>query len=160
MEKCKEYLVILIDSLKKKIEVLDSISLLNNLQASIIKEDKFDAEAFDETVDKKESLINKLNILDVGFESVYDRIKEEITSNLTLYKEEIKQLKELIATISDLTIKVQAEEARNKEAFTIRKEIITREIKSSKATNLVAAKYYNTMSNTGFVDPQFLDKKK
>ena len=49
------YLSILEDSLKKKLAVLEQIDEVSDVQTALLKEETFDLERFDATVDEKES---------------------------------------------------------------------------------------------------------
>jgi len=45
-------------------------------------------------VNRKAALIEKLEQLDTGFESLYDKVKEELESNRDIHKEQIRQMQE------------------------------------------------------------------
>ena len=104
----------LIESLEKKIAVLDEICEKDKEQEALLKDEGFSFEAFDKIVEEKSVLIFKLNKLDEGFDSVYAEVKEELNKNLVLYKKEIERMQSLISDITDRSTKIQAEEARNK----------------------------------------------
>jgi DNA gyrase/topoisomerase IV subunit A len=152
--------MILKDSLLKKKAVLDKISEQNKLQTDIAKAEKFDADAFGRTLDEKEKLIAEINTLDNGFQSVYDRVKEELHLHKESYSSEIAELKQLIAAITEKSMDVEAEEKRNRELIMNRKITIKKEIATARVTNRTAANYYKTMSKLNVVDAQFLDAKK
>ena len=62
------YLSILEDSLKKKLAVLEQIDEVSDVQTALLKEETFDLERFDATVDEKDAFIKQLSELDDGFE--------------------------------------------------------------------------------------------
>lgn len=111
------YITAMIDSLNKKIDVLNEIHVKNEEQLKLAKAVPFSLEDFDKNAEKKTVLIYKLNKLDEGFDLVYGKIKDELKSNKDAYKDEIRTMQELIGKITDLSVKIQAEEARNKSAM-------------------------------------------
>ena len=84
------------------------------MQTEILKKETFDMEAFDRTVDEKDAFVTELIKLDEGFESLYDRIKEEFARDKSSYAGQIKHLQKLISEITDKNVSIQAEESRNK----------------------------------------------
>jgi len=153
------YLGILEDSLQKKVAVLDEIAEQNLKQEDLLKQDKLDIEAFDGIVDKKDELIQKLLKLDEGFETLYDRVREQLQANQDSYKSQIARMQQLIKQITDKNVSIQAQETRNKKMvedyFAKEKSSIRVGRQASKA----AYDYYKNMSNTRQVPPQFLDQK-
>lgn len=111
------YVNALIESLEKKLEVLGEIHRLDEEQLKIIKEEPFSFDKFDKSTEEKGVLIFRLNNLDSGFEKIYARVKPELTDNKSAYTAEIKKMQDLIAKITDQSVAVQAEEARNKAAL-------------------------------------------
>ena len=111
------YVTALIESLEKKIKVLNDIHLKDEEQLGIAKKEPFSYDEFDKNSEEKGILIYKLEKLDEGFELVYDNVKEELSKNKDAYKAEIKRMQELISEITSLSTKIQAEEVRNKKAM-------------------------------------------
>lgn len=151
---------ILAQSLEKKSQVLDKIIEQGNLQEAILKQDKFDMDAFDKSIDEQNRLIEELDKLDRGFESLYDRIREELLAHKEKYTVEIKRMKELIQQITDKVVIVNAAELRNKRMAEnqFKKEKIA--IQQSVSKSKVARDYYNSMNKLNCVAPQFYDSKK
>lgn len=151
---------ILAQSLEKKSQVLDKIIEQGNLQETILKQDKFDMDAFDKSIDEQNRLIEELDKLDRGFESLYDRIREELLAHKEKYSAEIKRMKELIQQITDKVVIVNAAELRNKRMAEnqFKKEKIA--IQQSVSKSKVARDYYNSMNKLNCVAPQFYDSKK
>lgn len=153
------YLNILRESLEKKLEVLGHIEEISRVQAEILKKETLDMEAFDRTVDEKDSFVTELIKLDEGFEALYDRIKEELAGNKSSYAVQIKHLQDLITKITDKNVSIQAEENRNKAMlerhFAKERQGLGKVRKSSNA----AYGYYKNMSGKQ-ADSVFLDKKK
>lgn len=162
MEDSRQYLQIMIDSLRNKIEVLNAIAEQNKKQTELLKVEPFDWDAFDVCVDHKTRLIDRLDLLDDGFESMYNHIKDSLESkeSKSLYRDEIVKLKELIASITDLSVSIQASESRNKQSL---ENVIKQQrgqIKSQRTSSRAAMDYYKAMSQTGVIAAQFYDNKK
>lgn len=153
------YIGILKDSLLKKLNILENISKINLEQGKIIKENKFDFEKFDMTIQEKNILIEELKALDNGFQKVYDRVKNVLMEDKESYRDQINEMKILVKKVMDRSIDVETEELRNKESFSKRTEILKKEVKIAKASNKVATDYYKNMNKTSVVESQFLDWK-
>ena len=110
------YLSVLEDSLKKKLQILDELTDYTTQQQELLKVEELDYEAFDRLVDQKEPLIEKIMELDQGFETVYDRIKEQLLGNKEQYAAQIRALQSLIGELTDKSVKLQTMEQRNKSA--------------------------------------------
>ena len=108
------YLSVLEDSLKKKLQILDELTDYTMQQQELLKVEELDYEAFDRLVDQKEPLIQKIMELDQGFETVYDRIKEQLLGNKEQYAAQIRALQSLIGELTDKSVKLQTMEQRNK----------------------------------------------
>lgn len=152
-------LTILSESLDKKIEVLNEIQEYNLKQEAAFKSGIAKLEDFDEAVEEKDKLIEKLSRLDDGFESLYQRVAEELKDNRQKYASIIKEMQEKIKVVTELSVSIQAQEARNKklveEYFAKEREGIRRGRQNSRA----ALDYYKSMANPGYVPPQFMDSK-
>ena len=85
----ESYVAVLEDSLKKKVDILRQLQLLCQEQSDILDDEDMTPEMFEENVKRKGVLISKLEGLDQGFEQLYARVKEEISSNREQYKERI-----------------------------------------------------------------------
>lgn len=153
------YLKILEDSLLKKIRVLDDIAAYNEEQRKIFSEGNADIDKFDEYMDKKEELINALSRLDEGFETLYERVAEQLKDNKVLYARQIKRLQQLVKEITDKSVSIQAQEARNK---TLIEEYFAKErlnLRNNRRTSKAAYDYYKSMSGISSAQPQFMDSK-
>ncbi|MGN0364322.1 MAG: flagellar protein FliT [Suilimivivens sp.] len=154
------YLNILEDSLKKKIEILERIDEVNQVQSNFLKGEQTDLEAFDKCVDEKDVYIKELEKLDEGFDTLYEKIKQELLGDRDKYADQIKRLQKLITEITDKSVSIQAQERRNKalveKYFTDQRKELGQARKSSKA----AYDYYQNMSKSNTAPPQFMDTKK
>lgn len=111
------YVTALVESLEKKNKVLDEILEKNKEQKELLSEDPFSFEKFDKNTEEKGVLIYRLNQLDEGFESLYEKVKAELDMYKDSYADKIRRMQELIREITDKSTSIQAEEARNKAAL-------------------------------------------
>ena len=95
------YLSILEDSLKKKLAVLEQIDEVSDVQTALLKEETFDLERFDATVDEKDAFIKQLSELDDGFETLYEKVREELLKDRRQYEQQIGRMQKLIGQITD-----------------------------------------------------------
>jgi hypothetical protein len=154
------YIQLLTEVLQKKIEVFHKLLDLTLRQENIIGAEPFTEDEFLQTISKKETQINDLSKLDSGFEKLYNSVKEELSLNKDKYKNEISLLKDQISAITELSVKIQATEKRNKtklEAVLARKR---KDIKTARISSQTATNYYKTMANQHEAQSFFYDKKK
>ncbi|MBR2401183.1 MAG: hypothetical protein IKB01_00235 [Lachnospiraceae bacterium] len=159
MAELKQYLSVLAEGLQKKNRILNKILQLNAEQANVIKKESLMQE-FDALVEEKGKWIEELNRVDQGFQSVYNRIRRELSEQKDMYKAEIATLQKLIQEMTDLSVKIETTEQKNKLAveqyFRNQRQAIGNNKKSLKAAN----DYYKSMSRVNYVDPQLMDQKK
>lgn len=148
------------ESLDKKIQILDEIIDINKNQEAVLKAEDINYDDFERAIALKEKYIDELNRLDSGFQAVYDRIKESLNENRHMYAEEIRLMQGKIRLITEKSMDIQSQEARNKEVFQGKIHYAKKEIKTAKTANKVAANYYQSMNRLNVVDSQFLDTKK
>ena len=86
------YLQIMIESLEKKIVVLDHIMELNVRQAELSSHQPMDMEAYDKTMDEKGTLIDEINKLDDGFTSTYKLVKNTVQQEPEKYREKVLEM--------------------------------------------------------------------
>ena len=154
------YLQILIESLEKKIIVLDQITELDKKQAEISAHQPMDMEAYDEVVEAKDKLVDEINKLDDGFSSTYELIGDEVKNHPQQYREQVQKLQELIRAAVDKGVTIEAQEKRNKAALDTVFRMKRQEIRQMKVSTSAASKYYKNMSRINNIDPQLMDKKK
>ncbi len=159
MDTLNGYIDVIIDGLHKKNEVLDEIIIMNGKQKEILSAEEFDMDLLEGNLEKKAELVEKLNHLDDGFTSVYDRIKEELPKHKEECADRIAVMKELISQITDKTVKIQSDEARNKaiaEQFFSKSK---REAGNARRSSTMANNYYKSMRQIDS-SPQFFDRQK
>lgn len=151
---------ILLQSLEKKVQLLDKMIQQNSVQEDILKQDDLDIDTFDEAINKQGEYIEELDRLDQGFETVYDRVRNELLQDKSRYRTEIARMQELIQKITDKIVTVNAGNMRNKVLAEnqFRKKRVS--IGTGASKNKAARNYYNSMNNLNYVSPQFYDSKK
>lgn len=154
------YLQIMIESLEKKIVVLDQVMELNARQAEVSAHQPMDMEAYDTTMEEKGKLIDEINKLDDGFSSTYELVKDEVQKNPETYRTKVLEMQELIRIAVEKGVTIEAQEKRNRSALETVFRMKRQEIKQLKVSNTAALKYYKSMSRINEVDPQLMDKKK
>ena len=153
------YLMIMVESLTKKIEILEKLLEYTKKQEMLLEEEEFRMEEFSKILDKKGELIDVLNTMDQGFEQVYERMEEEIKGKKEEHAHEILLMQQRIKNITDLSIKLQELEYKNKEKVEMQFSQKKNEIKTFRQSKDNVNKYYRVMSKTQVVDSAFLDKK-
>lgn len=155
----ENHLNILSESLDKKIAVLEDIQAYNLKQEKAFSQETPDMDTFDEALEEKEDLIQRLEKLDEGFELLYERIAEQLKENRSAYASQIKELQAKIQKVTDMSATIQAQEARNKklieEYFAKAKAGVKQNRQGSKA----AYDYYRNMSGVAYNLPQSMDIK-
>lgn len=154
------YITALIESLEKKIAVLEEIHEKDEQQLKIAKTVPFSYEEFDKNSEEKGVLIYKINKLDEGFELVYEKVKEELNLNKASYKEEIKKMQELITKVTDLSTQIQAEEVRNKSAMETAFRNEKERLKTNRSGIKAVRSYTQTMRNGSGGYSGLMDAKK
>lgn len=153
-------LTILSESLDKKLEVLRKIQEYNRRQEEVFSAEKVDMSLFDDAVEEKQRLIDEVVRLDDGFEIMYEKLARELEGNRQRYAAQIRELQEKVAKVTELSVSVQAQEARNKKLiesyFAKERSNIGQRRKSARS----AFDYYKSMSSTGYTQPQMYDSKK
>ncbi len=110
----KSQLTILQESLAAKRQVLLQIQEYNRKQEAVFTAEEVDMSLFDEAIEEKGRLIQQLTQLDDGFETMYQKLAQELENNREKYADQIKVLQQQIKEITDMGISIQAQEARNK----------------------------------------------
>jgi len=152
------YLQVMIDSLDKKIDILERIQKLNEEQSDILKAADFTEEKFMDNAEKKSGCIEEIDKLDEGFQSLYNRVKQELEQNKSSYKDQIETLKVKIKVVTELGVGIEAQEKRNRSLAEKKFNSIRQEIENAKRSATMAKTYYQSMNKLSF-EPQFMDTK-
>ncbi|MBR1476930.1 MAG: hypothetical protein IJ608_03090 [Lachnospiraceae bacterium] len=153
------YLKILEESLLKKMSVLDEISEYNAKQAKIFTEGVAELSEFDKYVDDKEVLITRLEQLDEGFDSLYSNVAKELEGKKEEYKPQIQRLQELIRAVTDKSVSVQAEEARNKKLIEDYFDKERKKLGENRKNSKAAYNFYKTMTAQSEIPSGIYDSK-
>ena len=145
-----EYMQMLADSMVKKAELLTQLIDKTNTQKEVVSAPEVDWDAFDNIVEEKGNLIEELAKLDDGFETLYERIKEELSVNKAAYKTEIAAMQVMIKEVTDKSTELHAMEHRNKSLIE----------QQSKMGSKGAMEYYQRMNNLKNMDSHLMDKKR
>ncbi|MBE5889102.1 MAG: flagellar protein FlgN [Lachnospiraceae bacterium] len=154
------YVDIMIQSLKKKIKVLEEIKRVNVVQKELLENDRADVDDFDVTVEAKSKLIEQMEQLDSGFDKLFERVREELQANKPAYTNQIKEMQTCIRKITDLSMEIQSQEAKNKDLMTQKFVSVRQKAKVVRTNSKAASQYYKNMMQLNVVDPQFMDNKK
>lgn len=153
-------LQILIESLEKKCAVLESILSDSKEQEVLTKAEEFDVERFDLLVEHKDELLKCMDDLDLGFDSLFSKVKDELLANTKSYTTEIKKMQNLITATVDFGAQISATEMRTKDelsnSINRQRQILSKRRVSSKSV----MDYYKTSNQLNNLQPFFLDQKK
>lgn len=155
-----DYISIMVQSLQKKLEVLNGIIEKNVEQRQILEQEELDTDAFEQNIKLKSDLVDQIEFLDDGFEELYGRVKSVIETEKQEHKKEIQLMKRLITEITEKSVTIQSQEARNRKLVEQRFSQERKKVRSMRNTSTVANQYYKNMSKLNVVDAQFMDKKK
>ncbi len=157
------YVKILIDSLKDKNELLDEVAAEDASQAEILRSEEPDLEALQKSQERIGELAVRLDKLNEGFESVYDRVRGDLQGDKDKYRDEILLMQELITDITGKAVKIEAEQNRNKaaaeRAFKNKRSSLKDQRNAVQKINMYANQMHNVIPK-GQMDAAFLDKKK
>lgn len=153
------YIQMMTDSLEMKKETLTRIASLSEEQSSILDAQEFDGDAFQRNIDDKAELIERLVKLDEGFNGLFSRVKAVLDGHKQEYSKEIARIKELIKAVTELSVKVQAQEARNKTLAQSTFSRMKKEVENAKRSTKAVNTYYQNMNKLSY-EPQLMDKKK
>ena len=158
----EDYIQIMIESLKKKSELLDKLIRKNEAQHECIDGKEYgdvDWDAFNLLVAEKQTAIDRIVKMDEGFQSLYDRVKEQLGEDKDKYADKIREIQQLITKITEQGIKISTGEERNRKiiekVFGNRKN----EIKRTRNSLKVANSYAQTMSGDFGMDFSSHDTK-
>ena len=157
----QSYLDMMEESLDQKIEILEKASENNNMYKVILESDgNLDVNAIQQSLDEKSIIIDRINELNNGFTALFGRVEQELENNKEMYKDQIRSMQDKIRRISDLSASIEVQEERNKK---LTEKYLGNEhgrLKNNKLSAGAAYSYYETMSKSRIITPQFYDKKK
>ncbi len=133
-------LSILQESLTAKRQVLLEIQEYNRKQEAVFTAEEVDISLFDEAIEEKGRLIDRLTQLDDGFDVMYQKLARELENSRERYADQIRAIQQQIKEITDLGVSIQAQEARNKSLV---EKFFSRERKGMRTSLRNSAKAYN-----------------
>jgi galactose-1-phosphate uridylyltransferase len=148
------------ESLEKKIEILDAILDANELKREVLTNPMATPDDLEATYNRKDELISVMEALDNGFETMYKRVRKELSENREIYADEIKKMQELISEISDRSASIRAGELRNKELATRKFSDLKGKINKVKKSRSAMNSYYQASKISTFEDASILDSRK
>ena len=143
----------------KKLRVLEQLEVCNQKQEAALNKEPVSLEEFDGLTEEKGELLEQLQRLDKGFEQLYERVKDQLEMNKDAHLTEISNMKELIRRITEKSMSLQAQEARNK---TLVEKFFAKErehLKQGRLGSKAAMNYYSNMNRMGVNTPQVIDEK-
>ena len=155
----EDYIRMLMESLEKKISLLDKITVLNEQQRRYFESSSTMPDELFANIEAKGKLVDQIVALDEGFEGLYKRVEQELSEHRADYKEEIRSMQGSIRKITDLAAKVETQEQRNRtlaSRFYSGKKSQTRQVRKGTAA---VNRYYQGMMNQGVMSARFMDSK-
>lgn len=154
------YISVMKDSLQEKCEVLKEILALTQKQEQILNRLADSTDDFDTVLDEKGRLIKRMQELDNGFNSLFQKAGNAIKQNKQYYKPQIMEMQNAIRVITDYSVQIQALESKNKSKFESFVTAKRKEIRDFKVSNKTANSYYKNMANQHHQwQSYFMDKK-
>ena len=153
----ENYVDIMLQSLKKKVTVLNQIIELNRQQKILLDDPNLPPESLEQNLSDKDQMIRKLNELDEGFEELYNRVKDELQAQRAQYVSQISQMQDLIKEIT----MIQTQELRNKEKAMQKFSGIREQVKGVRNSQKVVKQYYqNMMKQNSYTGASVVDNRK
>lgn len=154
------YIRMMLDVLSKKEVHLTKLLELTTEQEALLKEEEFKEAEFAILIEKKSGHLRKIDEVDSGFQSIYNRVAEEMQENKDAYKEQILEMQGLITRVTDLGVKLSALETKNKAALEAKLKDKKQGIRQFKVSKQTANTYYKNMLGMQTGASYFMDQKK
>lgn len=154
------YVAMLKDVLLQKKKVTEEILWVTLEQETALAPELEDMERFDALMEKKEPLLAKLEQLDEGFSDIYTKVQATLNGQKEVYKQEVLTMQQLITEITDISVKIQALEERNRKMFETYLLGRKQQFKAARKNSRTADAYSKTMTGAPQGESVFLDKRK
>ncbi len=158
-----DYIQIMIESLTKKSEILERLIEKNEEQHKCVDGkgyDEIDWDSFNLIVAQKLMYIDRIIKMDEGFQSLYDRVKEQLGADKDKYADRIREIQALIEKVTGQGVKISTGEERNRKIIEKVLGSKKKEIKRTRNSLKVASSYAQTMSGDFGMDFSSQDIKK
>lgn len=159
MEEAAQYIDMMVASLQKKIGLLDSIIEMNKKVAVLAGKADMDFEELRSLLDERETVVNEINQMDSGFQTVFDKVKEALDKDKARYRQQILSMQNDIRQITERIVQIEKLESQNRLLMDGQFAKMRSDVQKAKKGVNVAQNYYKSMSKTMVTDAQFLDKK-
>lgn len=148
------------DNLSKKLGIMLKIQEENARQSKLLlNAGSVDSDAFDKSLDIKGDYIDELNAIDDSSQTLFERVKAEVGDHKDQYKDQIIRMQKLISDITAAGASIETQERNNKSLaekyFSSERE----KMNLGKKNSIAAFNYYQTMSKSKDIPPQFMDQK-
>lgn len=160
MDTMDTYVDVLVTSLKKKVQVLEKLDWVVLKQEKELKLPNPGLDELDTLQEQKGELIVEMEQLEEGFEKVYARAGEELSRDRQQYRLQIEQMQECIRKITDLTVKIKAQEERNRQYMEFFFKNKKREIRQYNVGNQRMAQYNQHTASSVMGESYFMNHKK
>lgn len=156
------FVQILIEALVKKEALLNNIQNACNEQDLCLKMDIPDIAKYSQYADVKSDLSKEIEKIDEGFLSVYERIKDELETNASMYADQIRRMKALVASITEKTNSINVKEQRLNAEIKKRIGVNSSQGKIGSTNSIAAQRYASTMKGNSSLttDATFINSKK
>lgn len=155
-----DYIKIMAESLEKKRDILGRIIEQNRQQKLLLSDPNLLPEDFEKNMDYKSKLVEQLNLLDSGFEKLFERVRETLNENKEQYAAEIGKMQSLIKEITAQTNTIQAQETRNRREADRKFAEVREQVKGVRNSQKVVRQYYQNMMGQKKFPAQVIDNKK
>lgn len=145
----RDYVVMLYDSLGMKLDLLKQLQVKNKEQTAILRDNSSSPDELEQNITQKGYLIERIEKLDDGFNTMFERTKEILDANKELYAEEIRGMQALIRQIADITADIEALEHKNEGFARERFAFVRGQIKEANASNRALKAYKDNVMIPG-----------
>ena len=111
-------------------------------------------------MDVKDQMLEELDTLEEGFETIYERVRETLLSHQAEYAGDIREMQNRIREIVSLGAKLRALEERNRTKLESILGTRQQEIKKYQQSSQIANQYYQNMAGGSLNRLSLLDQKK
>lgn len=152
-------LAVLAENLDNKIDILEAIKEYDINQKEALSKSDIEIDDFDDDLDEKEVLIQKLEELDEGFDEIYQGVADQIQTNKAKYADQIRGIQGKIVRINTLSAEINDLEADNKKLISNHFDKMKADIKQGRQGSKAAYGYYRNMSGGMYNTHQVMDSK-
>lgn len=161
MDNTTVYVTALQNSLQKKLDVMKKLLQATQEQSDVLGQDEPDIDSFEDIMQEKEELLREIAELDKGFDALFSKVGTELKEKKYQYQEQIKQMQNIIRSITDCGARLEGQEKRNRDSFQNYLIGARKEIREFKVSNKTATSYYQNMANQHREwQSYFMDQKK